>query len=134
MKYILFFLLIGFSGCDIISRDSEYETFTIVGEKIQIAKEDFPNKMNPEEAIKACEMLGNGWRLPTIMELNAIQEQLQKNGKGDFKKNYYLSSDGEDLDSNGIMDAYYCLDSAGGMWAVHLSDFLYVRAVRPLSE
>jgi hypothetical protein len=39
---------------------------------LDIAEYDFPNKMNWDEAIKACSDLGNGWRLPMIDELEYI--------------------------------------------------------------
>ena len=39
---------------------------------IEVAQNDFPKKMNWNNAVKACTDLGNGWRLPTKYELNLI--------------------------------------------------------------
>ena len=38
---------------------------------LEIAQYDFPKKMNWHDAKKACETLGDGWRLPTKDELNS---------------------------------------------------------------
>jgi hypothetical protein len=42
------------------------------------------------EAKKACDSLGNGWRLPSIDELEKIYSF--KNEIGDFQKRFYWSS------------------------------------------
>lgn len=46
-------------------------------------------KMNWDDAVKACTDLGEGWRLPTKDELNAMYEQLSIGG---FADSYYWSS------------------------------------------
>lgn len=46
---------------------------------IEIAESDFTDEMTYEDAIIACEKLGDGWRLPTIREATEI-----------FDKNPYL--------------------------------------------
>ena len=38
---------------------------------LEITQYDFPKKMNWHDAKKACETLGDGWRLPTKDELNS---------------------------------------------------------------
>ena len=48
--------------------------------------------MNWDDAMAACQGLGNGWRLPSKDELLAIYEQLHKQGKGNFKNAWYWSS------------------------------------------
>jgi hypothetical protein len=50
------------------------------------------------DAQSACEELGEGWRLPTIDELQAIYEQLHEEGKGDFKDEIYWSSMEDDAE------------------------------------
>ena len=60
--------------------------------------------MNWDDAMKACEGLGNGWRLPSKEELNAMYEQLHKQGKGNFKNEWYWSSSQND---------------SGGAWVVY---------------
>ena len=57
----------------------------VIGNPIKIgnllvAQYDFPNKMNWEDATKSCSSLGNGWRLPTKIELNILYNNLNKIG------------------------------------------------------
>ena len=49
-------------------------------ENIEVAEKDFPNTMNWEDAKKACEELGRGWRLPTKDELNTLYLNKDKIG------------------------------------------------------
>ena len=49
--------------------------------KLEVAQYDFPNQMNWEEAKKACEALGDGWRLPTKEELYVIFLHKGENGE-----------------------------------------------------
>ena len=56
---------------------------------LEITQYDFPKKMNWHDAKKACETLGDGWRLPTKDELNSLYLSPDKiHQKGD----YYWSS------------------------------------------
>ena len=57
---------------------------------LEVAQNDFPNTMNWEDAKKACENLGRGWRLPTKEELNTLY--LNKDKIGGFADLYYWSS------------------------------------------
>jgi hypothetical protein len=64
-------------------RDSEFTSPPTLSSsysigKIEIAELDFPKQMNWQEANKACNELGEGWRLPTKMELNLIYENKDK--------------------------------------------------------
>ena len=56
---------------------------TIKIENIEVAENDFPKEMKWEDAKKACENLGSGWRLPTKEELNTLY--LNKDKIGGFK-------------------------------------------------
>ena len=59
-------------------------------EYIEIAQYDFPERMDWNEAKKACAELGEGWRLPTkeeIITLNKNRESL-----GYFANTFYWSS------------------------------------------
>jgi hypothetical protein len=67
----------------------------LTGEELQVANKDFANYMTWQEAIDACENLGNGWRLPTIEELQGMYEQLYRNGKGDLEECYHCWSSTE---------------------------------------
>lgn len=62
----------------------------ITGERLQVAIKDFENKMTWEEARRACDSLGSGWRLPTISELEIMFNELHNNGKGNFSESYML--------------------------------------------
>jgi hypothetical protein len=65
------------------------------GEKIRVAKKDFLTEMTWEQAMEACAALGNGWRLPTIDELNEMYEH--REALGGFSSCSYWSSS-EDTD------------------------------------
>jgi len=69
------------------------------GVRLQVAKQDFSHQMTWPVAKKACNDLGNRWRLPTKKELEAMYTQLHKKGLGNFQKNNYCIStvrDGDD--------------------------------------
>lgn len=59
---------------------------------LEVAEHDFPEKMNWEDAKKACEELGEGWRLPTKEELFDMFNMYYLKGIGNFKKDgaYWL--------------------------------------------
>ena len=101
MKYAFLLLALMFAGCGESSTIVDgYETFTIDGETIQVAKEDFPDKMNWYDAMSACQNLGPGWRLPSKYELEAMYEQLHLKGKGNFRTDRFYWSSSEDYASN----------------------------------
>ena len=81
---------------DATDRDGDIVgTNDIIGKPIkignlEIAQNDFPKEMKWEDAKKACENLGSGWRLPTKEELNTLY--LNKDKIGGFADNYYWSS------------------------------------------
>jgi hypothetical protein len=66
-------------------------------EKLEVANKDFAIPMDFEDAIRACNALGRGWRMPTIEELKLIYKQLHKEGKGNFQEqdNYWSSSESD---------------------------------------
>ncbi len=66
---------------------------------LEVADKDFPNEMNWDDAMIACASLGDGWRLPSIEELEAMHEQLHMVDMGNFKtNNCYWSSSEEGFD------------------------------------
>ena len=72
-----------------------FNSIDIIGKPIKIgnlevAQNDFPNVMNWDDAIKACQSLGNGWRLPNKDELNLLYQNKYK--IGGFATLYYWSS------------------------------------------
>ena len=69
--------------------------FSVIGNPIRIgnlevAQNDFPNRMKWDDAKKACSDLGDGWRLPTINELNILYKNKKIIGK--YLKDGYWSS------------------------------------------
>ena len=60
-------------------------------ERLEIAPKDLDEKMSLEDAKKSCESLGNGWRLPTMIELKIMYNELHLKGKGNFKQDIYWS-------------------------------------------
>lgn len=62
----------------------------ITVEKLIVAQHDFQNKLNWDEAISACNKLGEGWRLPNKSELNTLFKY--KSEIGGFSTNWYWSS------------------------------------------
>jgi hypothetical protein len=67
-------------------------TITVNGRKLEVADQDLSNSMKWDDAVRACQNLGSGWRLPDKDELKAMYEQLHKQGKGNFKDDWYWSS------------------------------------------
>ena len=127
MKYIsTLIILILFSF--ISSAQGSNDPKLIIGKTIKIgnlevAQNDFPKGMKWEDAKKACENLGRGWRLPTKEELNTLY--LNKDKIGGFADNNYWSSTEDD-------DSYAWFQYFGYGTQDHLDKYyaLYVRAVR----
>jgi hypothetical protein len=64
----------------------------ITGERLQVVDNDFEEEMTWEQAIEVCKNLGDGWRLPTKLEMEVIYSQLHENGIGNFEASCYWSS------------------------------------------
>ena len=60
-------------------------TNPITGERIQVGLNDFENKMTWDDAVQACNDIGNGWRLPIKLELEVMYKELHKKGIENFK-------------------------------------------------
>ena len=94
---------------------------------LEVAQYNFAQKMTWEDAKKACEALGEGWRLPTIDELTILSKY--KNGIGPYADGLYWSSKDFSADN-----AYSILFP----WGVEYNNtqknsINYVRAVRSLN-
>ena len=96
---------------------------TIKIENIEVAEKDFPKNMNWEDAKKACESLGNGWRLPTKEELNTLYQNRDK--IGGFADVYYWSSSELNV---GI--AWLQSFGNGGQYSGGKNNAVYFRAIR----
>ena len=106
------------------------ETFTNpkTREKLELAPKDLVGKMTLQQAKDACRELGNGWRLPTIPELEIIFTDFHKNDKGGFKKKdcYWSGSISPD-------DWVLAFDFSDGRSYINVENFLNrVRVVRPV--
>ena len=94
--------------------------------KIQVAYSNL-GEMHWDNAYQSCDSLGDGWRLPTKEELQAIYRELYLKGKGNLALNWYWSG---------------TEDGADKAWSVYFADgYAYsyykfnngqVRAVRDL--
>jgi len=102
MRYAVLLFAVMFAGCGggssterETSVDDGFQTFTIAGKTMQVAKEDLPNEMTWDDAMSACQNLGNGWRLPSVQELKAMHEQLHLGDECNFKTDtaYWSSSE-----------------------------------------
>ena len=83
----------------LIMAQTEAETIgnpTRIG-SLEVAQFDFPKRMNWHDAKKACAKLGNGWRLPTKMELSQLYQNQVK--IGGFSTSYYWSSTETDIEN-----------------------------------
>jgi hypothetical protein len=97
--------------------------------KLEIAQNDFANTMSWDDAVKVCADLGNGWRLPTKLELNELYDFFKddKANIGNFKNDNYWSSTG--TNDGFAWDQY--LNSGQSDYSSKLNKDL-VRAVRDL--
>lgn len=111
----------------------EYQLTPIAQEKKLVVKRDFNfeiypdelGKMSWDEAIQKVKELGDGWRLPTITELQLIWESEHKDL---FQKESYWSP--SEYGSYGAWKFYFyygyaCNDNT--------DDYFYVKAVRDLT-
>ena len=64
----------------------------VKGQRIAVADDDFPTRIDWKEAQTKCSQLGKGWRLPTKDELEAMHTQLHLQGRGNFYGMGYWSS------------------------------------------
>ena len=130
-KLLILPLLVIASFC--FAQDAE----EIIGKPIKIgnilvAENDIPEDLNLEDAKKACQALGKGWRLPTYAEMNIIFKNRDK--IGGFEENMYWTS--SVLNSNlGVSFKFWYSSKnskLGHKGSSQKSFLLYVRAVKTL--
>ena len=102
------------------------EVSTVKIGNLEVMTEDL-GEMNWDAAIKACAVLGDGWRLPTKNELNVLKEN--KDEIGSFANNYYWSST-----EVGRNDAWKQGFPSGNQTDANKSNWNYVRAVRAFAS
>ena len=114
-----------------------YNSDSIIGKPIKIgnllfAQNDFPYKLNWEDAKKSCTALGNDWRLPNEDELNTLYITNKNRGKiGGFANEYYWSGTESDKKSVwGLSLASVRNLNDGGSDMYNKNVTFYVRAVR----
>ena len=100
-------------------------TNPITGDELQVANQDFSDEMTWEEAKRACNELGSGWRLPNKQELLEIYEKLHEKGQGNFKAAFYWSST-----ETGSYRAWLFNFGDGAAYSTNKANASYVRAVR----
>ncbi len=98
------------------------------GERLQVADNDFENRMEWNDAKSSCNELGNGWRLPTKSELELMRTELHKKGKGNFKSASYWSGTETDRSYAWSFDFHSGFDYSYG----NKNNAYYVRAVRAI--
>lgn len=120
MKQVLFIILVhlSFSGLSQSVKIGKCDSLEVM--KIDLGK------MTCDEARKACEKLGDGWRLPTIEELHFMYNK--RDEIGGFKDGFYWSgTEGDNVNAwyfnftNGVTN-----DGFGST----KDDAFYVRVVR----
>lgn len=130
-KLLILPLLVIASFC--FAQDAE----EIIGKPIKIgnilvAENDISEDLNLEDAKKACQALGKGWRLPTYAEMNIIFKNRDK--IGGFEENMYWTS--SVLNSNlGVSFKFWYSSKnskLGHKGSSQKSFLLYVRAVKSL--
>jgi hypothetical protein len=93
--HLIFSVALFFYSC---GSSNDIKKSEIIGNSIklghlEIAKNSFPKKMNWFDANKACENLGNGWRLPTVEEFDFMfRSKIIGGGFMDMGGLYYWSS------------------------------------------
>jgi hypothetical protein len=91
---------------------------------IEVAQFDFPRN---SQNLFNCKILGEGWRLPSVSELNTMY--LNKNKIGNFKNYYYMTN--EYVKVNGINREILQNLSNGNKDTATIND-PFARAVRSL--
>ena len=115
-----------------ISKKIEESSNPIIGntikiENIEVAEKDFPKTMNWDDAKKACESLGNGWRLPNKNELNTLYQNKDKIG-GFTNTSLCVYWSGTKEENTSPWGQYF----VDGTQSYYEGYSLYVRAVRTI--
>lgn len=111
-----------------MSCSSPIDSIAIIGtpikiENLEVAQNDFPDPMEWESAVKACEKLGSGWRLPTKDELDLMYSR--KWHIGGFGNTSYFSSSEDGSSDVWIQDFKLGFQYSSGKY-----NYLFFRPVR----
>jgi hypothetical protein len=99
------------------------------GKKIQLADNDLDKKMDWYSAQIVCSELGEGWRLPSLAELEIIFNEIHQQGIGNFQPDYYWSSNPAGFDETAW---YYWFKFKGFSHYVAKSNVYNIRLVREI--
>lgn len=116
-----------FEACIVREKKESYldkKEINKVISNLEIAKNDFSLQMNWKDANNACAELGNGWRLPTKVELNLLYQNRYIIGGFSGDNNYWSSTE------NGSNNAYSLFFVDGYEGNSNKLARYYVRAVR----
>ena len=101
--------------------------------KLKVAQFDFPQQLSWEDAKKMCDLLADGWRLPTKQELDILHQN--KSTIGGFEDDYYWSSTESDDNHGWAWLKLFFTDHTKDGYQTDLvkSSTFYVRAVKTLN-
>lgn len=104
---------------------------------IEMTQFEFPKKMSYAEAKAACVKLGNGWRLPTDVELNQIlwyNEKVKKFTDDHIVMGEYLPEDGTQKHVIGMIIDHDYYHPEGNFTGGDGQTKFFVRLVRTLKK
>ena len=112
----------------LVSCSSPMNSTEIIGtpikiENLEVAQNDFPDAMEWESAVKACEKLGSGWRLPTKDELDLMYSRRWY--IGGFGNTSYFSSSEDGSSDIWLQDFKFGFKYSSGKY-----NYCFCRAVR----
>jgi hypothetical protein len=107
----------------------------IIGNPIEIgnllvAQYDYPQNLDWDNANKACQALGDGWRLPTKDELNTLYKNRTR--IGGFLETFYWSSTEHNSQQAWLQQFSNGIQYGGYGWGFKTQNILNFRAVRDL--
>jgi len=123
-KILIIFFLIIFSSCGADKKRIIGESYKIGN--LEVAQFNFPEKMNWDDANEFCASLGDGWRLPTKVELsNLYRERVKIGASGGM---YWSSTENTEY----FIWARDFDRMSGGEKAENIDQLFNVRAVRTI--
>lgn len=101
-----------------------------LNEQLEIYPLDYEGIFDWQEAEDECQNLGQGWRLPTLTEMQLIYEQLFEKDLGGFQEKEYWCSNEE----NGNEALYFAFHSSGGHSSFSKIEKLKIRPVKEVTS
>lgn len=107
---VVFILLV--IGVCLLLKEPVYYLFTNKVDNIEVYSTEFEN-ISLHNAVKKCDSLGKGWRLPTIKEIEKIDNIVLK--LENFTRRTYWSSNYQSQNSAGKIDSIYTYEMRSGV-------------------